>query len=41
LNSRIAPVISTKGAPLVYWIIIILLIAFAAFMVMRSRAGRR
>jgi len=26
---------------LLYWIIIILLVVFAAYMVMRSRAGRR
>jgi hypothetical protein len=30
-----------KENPLAYWIIIILLVVFAAFMVMRSRAGRR
>jgi hypothetical protein len=34
-------VTSRKGAILLYWIIIVLLVLFAAFMVMRSRTRRR
>jgi hypothetical protein len=34
-------VTSRKGAALLYWIIIVLLVLFAAFMVMRSRTRRR